>query len=114
MREHVWAAFGGMCAIPDCPYTALTPTQNKTEPPLQRLHTSSRPIHARRAEEQCLKPVDGPWEAYLPKESESRDQARPARQRGSGRYACAYRSHLRGADASGHDGWRVVDRRDRA
>jgi len=58
--------------------------------------------------------VDGPWEAYLPKESESRDQARPARQRGSGRYACAHRSQRRGANASSHDDWRVVDRRDRA
>ena len=31
-------------------------------------------------------------------------------QRGSGRYACAHRSHLRGVDASGRDGRRVVDR----
>jgi predicted ABC-type transport system involved in lysophospholipase L1 biosynthesis ATPase subunit len=42
--------------------------------------------------EQCLKPVDGPWEAYLPKGSVSRESSRPARQRGSGRYARAHRS----------------------
>jgi hypothetical protein len=43
--------------------------------------------------EQCSKPVDERWEAYPPGESVVRESSVPARQRGSGRYACADRSH---------------------
>src|SRR5438552_3383357 len=43
--------------------------------------------------EECSKPVDECWEAYRPDESDTRNRVRPARQRGSGRYARAHRSH---------------------